>query len=177
MALTEQQYFREGFIRGYMAGDQTISGNIPTVIEVAGPPGDPGPQGPHNTVTGLPGDPGLTGLTGPIGFDGDRGATGASGIDNFVTGLPGIGGLKGLVGDSPKGPTGDPGVDGIDGSLQKVMTDIQFYADGYVATYSDLSIRNYSATKDVDNRITLLTNVTAIPNEVTTIGYNVGNML
>lgn len=176
MSLTEQQEFRDGFIRGYMAGDQTIGGNLPTIVDRPGPVGDPGPKGPANIVVGPAGDPGLAGLAGPIGFDGDRGATGTNGVDNFTKGPPGIAGLKGPVGDSPQGDQGNPGLNGLSGSKQKVITNIQFYADGYIATYADASVANCAAIKDIDGRITLLTNTTVVPNKVTTMVYNVGNM-
>ena len=156
MSLTEQQEFRDGFLRGYMAGDQTIGGNIPTVYDCPGPPGDQGPQGPASTVTGPDGDPGLTGLDGPIGFDGDKGLTGTAGIDNFVVGPTGIDGLQGPVGESPIGDQGPPGVIGLDGSQQ--------------------IIADFTMETDLDSRVTTLTNVSTIPNEVTTIGYNTGNM-
>ena len=168
MSLTEQPEFRDGFMHGYMAGDQTTGGNLKSIIDMPGPVGDPGPKGPDSTVVGPEGDPGLTGLDGPIGFEGDKGATGAPGVDNFVTGPTGPDGAKGPDGASPPGDQGDPGLDGIDGSLQKRITDIQFYADGHVITYADLSVASVPDSNDLDERITLL--------GTTTINYTDGNM-
>ena len=151
-----------------MAGDQTTGGNLKSIIDLPGPMGDPGPKGSDSTVVGPDGDPGLTGLDGPAGFEGDKGPPGANGVDNFVTGPVGPDGAPGPDGASPPGDPGDPGPDGLDGSLQKILTDIQFYDDGHIATYADSSISSVPDLKDLDGRLTLLGS--------TTIAYTEGNM-
>lgn len=55
------------------------------------------------------------------------------------------------------------------------VTDVNFYEDGLIVTFSDLSVANYAWVKDGNGRITSLTNVTPEPDEVTSITYNSGN--
>lgn len=175
MSLTDQSEFQDGFLRGYLAGDQTISGNIPTVLDRPGPIGDPGPQGPANTVTGLPGDPGIDGLQGPIGFTGDQGLQGDTGLTG-IDGIQGLPGTKGPIGDTgAQGVKGDTGIAGPVGLAQRLLTDIQFYNNGFMATYSDLYVSMCTVVKDASSRIILITDSTPNPDDVTIVNYNIGN--
>lgn len=54
-------------------------------------------------------------------------------------------------------------------------TEIDFYNDGVLVTFSDASITNYAWVKDSEGRITSLTNIIPEPDEVTSIIYNSGN--
>ncbi len=63
----------------------------------------------------------------------------------------------------------------IAAELGVYATDVDFYEDGLIVTFSDLSVANYAWVKDGNGRITSLTNVTPEPDEVTNITYNSGN--
>lgn len=82
----------------------------------------------------------------------------------MVTGADGMDGADGLDGDiGPVGPA------------QPRPTDIQYYADGFIVTFADESIGNYSWVRDGNGQITNITNVTADPDEVLNVGYHIGN--
>jgi len=54
-------------------------------------------------------------------------------------------------------------------------TEIDFYKDGVLVTFSDASTADYAWIKDTEGRITNLTNIIPEPDEVTSITYNSAN--
>ena len=54
-------------------------------------------------------------------------------------------------------------------------TEINFYNNGVLVTFSDTSTANYTWVKDAEGRITSLINIITEPDEVTNINYNSGN--
>ena len=85
-------------------------------------------------------------------------------------------GEQGEIG--PIGPDGEQGMQGEigpTGPAQPRPTDIQYYADGFIVTFADESIGNYSWVKDGDGQITNITNTTPDPDEILNIGYHSGN--
>ncbi len=65
--------------------------------------------------------------------------------------------------------------DFLETTLRVYASNLAFYDDGLVVTFSDSSVSSYLWVKDENGRLTNLTNITPEPDEVTNITYNAGN--
>lgn len=166
--------FHEGFIVGYQTGDASTGGNLSVLADSPGPMGDRGVQGPDG-IQGIQGLQGYTGLTGYTGYQGLVGITGDQG-EQGNQGIQGLQGNQGLQGDrGVTGIKGDQGIQGPPGIAQRLMTKIDYYADGFIVQYSNGTNSNCGYVKDAEGKVSSMTNFSISPNEVTNIGYNIGN--
>lgn len=146
--------FRAGFLLGFEVGDAAVPGTIPVSVDILGPIGDQGPMGPQGITgpAGFDGPIGYTGFTGVAGLrgpTGDKGTIGPTGVDGDI-------GPQGPIGDpGPTGNKGDTGIQGLQGPAMRVLDELQYYANGFVAIYTDATVES---------------------SPFITVGINIGNM-